>query len=229
MSFSTFSRTESGALRFLSGLGLMHEDPASFLNVRGGVPDASDMMAEVLSRTTPTVKYPWELATGESLFMRDAHGGREFVDMDPTIGRTLTNVGLREELPSGRARPFISPGFENLAANSPLARALTSARTVTDPRKYEGDLPGLGAAINLGTGFRVTDLSPAAQDAILRDETQALMQDLGAHKFERTFFTKDDIARTEKTDPESAEQMKRLNALLNALGRRSKARREAAE
>src|SRR5690606_22560253 len=97
-------------------------------------------------------------------------GGRDLLDMDPTIGRTISNVsellgGEPWETGSGQAKPFLGQGVEFAAANSPLSRLFSTVRTATDPRKYEGPLPGAGVAANLLTGLRVHDLSPAARDA----------------------------------------------------------------
>lgn len=209
----------SGSQRYITGLGLAHEDPLSF-----GGGDLSDFLAEGVSRMNPLLKAPIELAAGESFFQRGPMGGRELADMDPTIGRTLTNIGLREELPGGKARPFGSTTVENLLGNTPAARFLTTARTLTDKRKYEGALPGAGAAVNLLTGVKFSDISPAASDAVLRDQADAAMRELGAQSYNITRFSK---AQIEAASPEQREIMQRFNRIKDILQRRSRERKKA--
>lgn len=219
-------RLPGGADRYLTGLGMSHEDPLSFLSVRGGVPDVSDTISELLSRTSPLVKFPIEYATGESFFQRGPLGGRELQDMDPTLGRLLTNVGLRDELPGGRAKPVVSSNFENLVANLPLARAFTTARSLTDERKWEGTVPGAAAATNFLTGFRISDLSPAAREAILRDEASAQMKEMGAKTWEQVIFNKQQVQEAAKDNPDLAREMIQFNRLQRYLAQQSKARKK---
>lgn len=218
---------DDGTKRYLAGFGFAHEDPLSLLSARGGWPDFSDMTSEAISRSNPAIKFPIELAAGESFFQRGPMGGRELADMDPTYGRLLTNLGLRKELPTGRAKPVVSANFENLLSNLPTARLGTTARSLTDPRKYEGGpFPGSVALLNNLTGFRVSDISPGAQDAILRDELFAAMREQGARAFENVRYSKSDIETAEKTNPDLAEQMRRYNAAVAALTNRAKARKK---
>lgn len=212
-----------GSDRYLTGFGLAHEDPLSFLSVRGGMPDMGDTVSELLSRTSPLIKYPIEAATGESFFQRGPLGGRELQDMDPTMGRLLTNVGLRDELPGGKAKPVVSSNFENLVSNSPAARLLTTARGVTDPRKRESTggvldyLPGQAMATNLLTGMRLSDLSPAARKTILREESSAMMKEGGAKSWENVIFSKAQVTEAAKSDPETAREMIKFNRLQRYL------------
>lgn len=227
-----------GSQRFITGLGLPYEDPLSFGSVRGGLPDLTDTLAEGVSRLNPLIKAPLELAAGESFFQRGPQGGRELGDMDPTIGRTLTNVGdiaqkftgsrlgFREELPGGKARPFISTNAESLLGNLPTSRAATTMRTLTDARKWSGGpFPGSAALLNLGTGIKVSDIAPSAQDALLRDELSALSRSEGANVFESVRFTRQQIAEAERDDPQLAARMRALNAAATELTNRAKARK----
>lgn len=199
-----------GTQRYLSGLGMMFEDPLSFLG--GGVRGAG---MEALSRSNPLIKGPLEWITGESFFQKGPRGGRDLEDMDPLLGRIGANV-------TGRKEAYDLPDWlggsltEHALANSPFSRLLSSVRTLTDQRK------GIGAiTANLGTGFRVTDVSPGAQDAVIRERSQALMKDLGAKNFSRTYFPKDDLA---KMTPEERQQAEALQNLLNLLSDRAKER-----
>ncbi|SFH96142.1 hypothetical protein [Planctomicrobium piriforme] len=207
---------EAGTNRYLTGLGLGFEDPLSFLG--GGV---SGAIFEGLGRTNPLFKLPMELATGQSLFQKGPMGGRPLEDMDPTVGRTISNI--REILGGtprrGQAKPFINNFTEEVLANSPISRILSTARTATDPRKTIG-----AKAVNLTTGLRITDVSPASQDAILRERAQALMKKLGAKAFNRIYFPKEDLAAM---SPVQREQAIQLQQLMNTLAKRSKERKAA--
>jgi hypothetical protein len=217
----------SGADRYLTGFGMSHEDPLSFLSVRDGMPDFTDTLSEVISRTSPLLKLPIEAATGESFFQRGPMGGRELQDMDPTMGRLLTNLGMREEMPGGRAEPLGSTNVENLIANSPFSRFTTTARTLTDPRKREGDYPGLALGGQLLSGVRVSDLSPAAREAILREEASAMMKERGAKTWEQVVFNKEQVAEAAEKDPELAREMIKFNRLQRYLASQAKKRKKA--
>lgn len=220
-----------GSQRFLTGFGFAHEDTLGIPGFRGGMPDIGGTLAELGSRLNPIPKLAIEAATGESLFQRGPLGGRDVLDQDPTIGRLISNVGEltglgKRELPSGRAKPFLGTGFEQLASNLPTSRLMTTLRTLTDKRKLEGGpFPGSMAALNTLTGARVSDVSPAAQDALLRDELQATMRQAGGSAFESVRFSKKQIAEAEKADPQLAQQMRDMNAAAAELAARAKARK----
>lgn len=199
---------ESGQPRYLTGLGLGYEDPMSFLG--GGVRGA---MAEALSRTTPLLKAPIEWATGESLFQRGPSGGRELSDLDPTIGRMISNLTGRKD-----ATPLpLGEGLEFLASNSPASRFLTTARTLADPRKGV-----LAKTTNLLTGAKVTDVPEATYDAMAREYLKDTMRHTpGASTFERVSFSKDNLA---KMDPEERQRAMMLQAAMNMLADRAKKR-----
>jgi hypothetical protein len=192
---------ESGDRRYITSLGLMHEDPLAMF---GAGP--LGMAQEVLSRANPLPKFIVEAVTGESLFQRGPLGGRELSEADPTLGRLLTNLGLREEV-DGRAQPVIGQTFEHLLANAPGSRLLTTLRTLTDPRKRLGDtvLPG-EALIPALTGLRLTDVSPAAQDIAIQQHRDRLAKDLlGARMFQKTYIPEEQQARL-RSLPDTADQ-----------------------
>lgn len=215
---------DDGSQSYLTGLGLAHEVPLQFLG--DGVRGAG---METLGMLNPLVKGPLEYFTGESFFQRGPMGGRDIDTMDPVIGRILTSLGVQDEDASGRAKPFIHPLVENVATNTPLSRLLTTARTLLDERKYEkaGAFPGDALAMNLLTGSRISDVSPAAQDAVLRDTASALARESGARTYETVYFSKAQIDETRKIDPRRAEQMEAFNALRNLLGRKAKDRKKS--
>jgi hypothetical protein len=205
-----------GSQRYITGTGMMFEDPLSYAGK--GLSGAG---MELLSRTNPLIKGPLELATGQSFFQRGPTGGRPLEDLDPVIGRTLANL-KQHATGEVQEKPVSYPGSraaEMLLSMSPLSRAGTTARTLTDTRK------GLMAkATNLLTGFRVTDVSPGSQDAILRERLQQAMKQGGARSFLRTYFPADELATMSADEQQQALQ---LQALINELADRARKRAAA--
>lgn len=206
------SKAADGTRRYITGLGLMHEDPLSLF---GGGPQG--MALEAASRMNPILKAPLEYATGETFFQKGPSGGRELEDLDPQLGRILANV-------TGSEKAVKFPGsqtLELLLGNSPLSSALTQVRTATDPRK------GVAAkASNLLTGVRVSDVSPGAQDAILRQQVQQMEKELGAKKYVKTYFP---AAEKEKLSPHDRALVEELIATEKQLQARAKTRKAAKE
>jgi hypothetical protein len=204
-----------GSRRFLSSLGLMFENPLEFLD--GGMRGAG---LETLERLNPLLKMPLEMSSGQSFFKRGPFGGRDLESLDPTIGRTISNV--RQMLggePVERPEPFISKGFEFLASNTPFARLLSSARTLSDPRK------GLaGTAANLLTGMRVTDVSPAAQDRVLRDRAQDALRKFGSRTFTKSYIPVETMLGL---PPEQQREAMEYNAVIANISERVKERKLA--
>jgi hypothetical protein len=196
-----------GSRRYLTGFGLPTEDPVGFLG--GGVRGA---LLEGLSRTSPLIKGPLEWATGESFFQTGPSGGRDLRDMDPALGRLISNVTGAEEAYR------LPEGVEQVISNSPLTRYITLGRTLTDSRK------GLGAkAASAFTGLRIADVSPAARDATLRETINDAARRAGARAFERVSFEK---------GADLTPDQKELQDAINALVRRAKdraAKRKAPE
>jgi hypothetical protein len=200
-------KSADGTARYLTGLGLSMEDPLSLV----GGPRST--VLELLSRLNPLIKAPLEYATGESFFQKGPEGGRNLSDMDPTIGRLLANV-------SGRKEPVRIPFGQELDVllnNSPLSRVASSARVLTDGRK---GLPGKAA--NLLTGFKVSDISPGAQDAVLRERSQALEKQLGGREFVKLHFPEE---VRETMSPEQLAMVDQLLGIDHELAMRAKKRK----
>jgi hypothetical protein len=208
---------EPGAKRYITGLGMGFEDPAQF-----AVPSLQNAGLEAMSRLNPLLKGPLEHFTGQSFFQRGPlGGGRALEDLDPALGRTLSNLGqltgLRE-----KNTPITFPGskgIEHLLSNSPLSTLLTTARTATDPRKGPA-----AKAINLLTGIRATDVSPAAQDRELISRAGAIEKELlGAREYRDTYVPK---AKQEEFTPKQKELHAELKALRRLLEERRKHRQQ---
>lgn len=205
-----------GSKRFITGLGLAQEVPTQFLG--GGLQGA---LLEGASQLSPLVKAPLEWMTGQSFFQRGPGGaGRSLESTDPTIARILANVS---DLTTGEQTGRLpKPGFFEFAvANSPLSRYASTARQLTDTRKDAIDKLMLST-----TGLRFTDVSPAAQEAILRERSAELMKDMGARTFAKTYFDKDTASAM---PPEERAQAEKLNALQRFLARKASARARLAE
>tara|TARA_Y100000593_G_scaffold94628_1_gene194744 strand:- start:4569 stop:7529 length:2961 start_codon:yes stop_codon:yes gene_type:complete len=211
-----------GSRSYITGLGLMNEP---FLQNFGG--GARGMMLNQISAMNPLIKAPLEEAFGKSAFQ-----DRNIRDLDPVIGRTLSNILQLSQNPSAAftggetesVRPVRIPGaalLEPMIANSPLARAATTVRQLTDPRKSAGN-----KALNLLTGARMTDISPAAQEAIMRERLSQLMRSEGAKEFVRTYFQQDSPEFGNLPINEQ-QQLMAMQAYMNYLAQLSKDRAEA--
>lgn len=201
---------EQGDRNYLTGFGLAFEDPLSFFGK--GLRGAG---MEALSRTNPFLKAPLEYATGELFFQAGPMGGRDLPDADPLLGRTLANV-------LGREAPVKLPELVEVAvANSPLSRYLSTTRQLTDPRKSLGV-----KALNLGTGIRVATVSEGSRDAILREQVQQELREIGAKQFVRTYVPEQYKAGM---SPQELQQADRLSNTLNELAKRARKRKEQRE
>lgn len=213
---------QDGSKQYLTGLGFMMEDPLQFGNILKG--DISGTFQEGLSRLGPAFKTPIEAATGESLFQQGFSGGRELSQMDPGAGRVLSNLGHWTGLRDQEQGPVRLPGdplTELIIGNSPLAGPLAIARQATDTRT------GLATkATNLTLGAKVSTVSPAAQQAALREKAQILAKGLGAKEYAKIYFPPELLDTLRRSDPIRAAQADAINSLLKELA--SNARGQAA-
>lgn len=174
-----------GDKTFITGLGLGFEDPFSLTGVVTG--DPWDTAREVISRMNPIIKLPTEGAFGESSYFDGPGGGRSLRDMDPTYGRILTNLA---DIATGgktiKAEPIMgSPMAEQVLASLPTSRIGTTARTLTDKRKYENPIKLFS---NLLTGVRISDVSQRSWDAAVNDLASEVLKDMGARDFVKTYM-----------------------------------------
>lgn len=207
-----------GSKSYITGFGLPFEPVTQYAE---GLPNPRSAVRKVFSQTTPLLKAPIELATGQSLFQTGPGGvGRNIDDLDPTIGRTIKSVGYYAGLNGPSDKPAnVGKATEFVVANSPLSRIATTARMLADPRKNVAE-----KAVGFTTGARVSDVSPAAQDAVLRQRLAQQMKNAGAAEFSKIYFRKDDKA---KLPPDEAERTRRMEGLMNELARRAKERKKA--
>jgi hypothetical protein len=200
--------------RYLTGFGLAFENPLGFNPVGPLYGDLRTPLGELGSQLNPAIKAPLEYALGRTFFQRGPQGGRDLQDLDPTLGRLAANV-------TGQEKPVRFPGSELLeviSGNLPTAKLATTARQLTDPRK------GVGTkAMNALTGLRITDVSPAAQDAMLRERVQELMRQLGGKTFNRSYIPAEDFAAMSPKEKADALALKELNDMLAMRAKKRKA------
>lgn len=171
----------NGDVKYLTNLGLMHEDALTYLMPTQGV---RGLLSKVIGSSNPLVKGVIEEATNTSTFFDGPMGGRRLDDLDPAIGRILNNIkryahslGLTGP-PDQRPEPFISPLFEAVAANSPASAAMRYARIITEPSERRSVLEKL---FNLGTGGRTKIVTAQAMTRELQDRLNQAQIEMGAH------------------------------------------------
>lgn len=204
-----------GSKRFMTGIGLGFEDPAQF-----AVPSVKSASLEAISRVNPLIRAPLEYAFGQSTFQKGPRGGRELEDLDPLLGRTLANIGNITGLRDSKS-PVKYPGseiIEHALSNSPLGGVGTAIRTITDPRKGPGS-----KTVNLLSGLRLTDVSPASQDRELQRRIQQVERSLGAKSFNTTYLPQD---VKDEMSPQEKQEAAKLAALKKLLTERSKSRKK---
>jgi hypothetical protein len=134
---------------------------------------AENTFSKVMGMTNPIFKNPIELALGKQFF-----SGRDLQTLEGNtsrIGRNVKNIGLAlsgQEMDNSPVKS--NPWVEQTLGMLPISRALSTARTLTDPRKYRDAMTGLpiptGLLTNLATGARMSDVNiPRAQEMQARE------------------------------------------------------------
>jgi hypothetical protein len=214
-------RSADGTRSYITGFGMPYEDPAQLAVVARG--DISGGLRELGSRLNPLAKALIEVMTQRSLYQASPMGGREIADLDPTIARIAANI---KDLTTGSRTEQVqplggNPWLEYAIMNAGPGRLLNTVRTATDPRKY--DVIPWKLLLNLGTGVRVADVSPGAQDAILRERIAKNMKDLGGRTFSTPYFP--DYAK-ENWTPTQIEEANQIANTLKLLNRRANERKK---
>ena len=212
-----------GTKNYLAGMGLMFEESLNML-----APESSSEALRTVGKSlNPLIKGPIEWATGVSLFQGGPMGGKPLHDMDPVMGRILSQLGLQEKLPSQQAKPiFGSRVAEFAASNSPISRLLSTTRTVLDDRKGV-----LERAMNVTTGLRIQSVSPEQRRRGLRDQTDAIVRDLGGRAFSNMTISQSllDSAEEGTEDHTSLLAMKELRKLWDRKRKEDLRAKEAKE
>ena len=201
-----------GTRHFITGLGLMHEQPVQQLAPVFGFDPAKTFFAGI-SNMNPILKAPLELAFDESSFQEGVSGGVDLDDARPPVGQMITNLLDREDEQPVR----LGKAFEVVAGSSPLSRYIKTISQMSDDRKGIG-----GRFIAPMTGFRITSVSPERQDAVLRERAEEYLQGIGGRQFVKRYIPDDVYERMSDEDKAIADK---YMALIEVLGKRGKERR----
>lgn len=215
-------QSEDGTQNYLTGLGLMFEDPPKFIG-----DDSRDTMREILSRTNPMIKGFAEWSLGRSLFQSGPLGGRDLEDMDPVLGRIFTNLGLQDPRPGGQAAPaFGSRLLEFTLSNSPVSRILSTTKTLTESSERKNVLE---KALNTLSGIKITSVSPQVQQRGLRELSNAIAKELGSRPFTTFHVSEELLEDAREKDPARYQTLLAIKELRKIWDRRRKAELKAAE
>lgn len=175
-------QADDGSVKYLTSLGLMHEDAIRYLAPVQGV---RGILQQLVGSSNPMFKGIVEYATNTSTFFESPMGGRRLDDLDPKMGRIVFNIrnlaadaGIGQHVPlppSGRPDPVPGKVAEAIAANSPLASYFRYLHVATDPRRSAKD-----KLVNLLTGVRTKQYSSEAMIRELRDRLNAIELEMGA-------------------------------------------------
>jgi hypothetical protein len=203
---------QDGHQRFITGFGLPHEDALGLLQF-GGSPlkTAENLGEELLGRLNPLVKAPAEVAAGKQFFT-----GRELSDLDGSIERLYENV-------TGDKINRM-PLTEQIAANLPTSRLLTTARTLSDPRKSVGT-----KLQQLGTGIRTSDVDLDKHKSIAARESleELLRGNEGVSVFEHLSIPEEAMALMTPEQQQQARLYKTLGSRAQKDARERKKERAA--
>lgn len=211
--------TDEGQLKYLTSLGLMHEDAVKYAgNALQG--DLRGLMQHALSSSNPAMKWLIEYSTNTSLFSQGPMGGRRLDDLDPTMGRIAANLGLQSVDASGRPLPVGGAITESVAAMSPISRLLSTTKIATDKRLSAKD-----KVARLVTGFRVETVEKEQITRDLRDRLNAIQIKLGARPL--TIVSGAEKLKQFALDNGDTETAAQLDQIEKALALQKKLDREA--
>ena len=219
---------QPGGMKFLSTLGFMEEPFYAFaapmiagpLSVAEnlGVPIMTgttpgqalgDFLREGASMMAPPLKAIPEWMFGRSTFFGGGEpGGRPLGSI--TMPTAQLGARIRELVPQWDVPQLptaLTMPLQYGVGMTPLSRPISMVNTLLDPR-----LSPIDKLINLGTGLKITDVSPAQVMAQKNEMLTAAMQRLGARTFVKPYFRPEDLALMPSADRRRAET-------LNTLGR----------
>lgn len=211
---------DDGSKNFMAGFGFMHEDPINKFGalLRG---DAPGLFKSVGGMVGPLFKPAIELGTGVSLF-----NGEEIDSLDPSLGRTLSNLGVMTGLRPDGTRP-VDMGdrgwTDRLIGYSPFGRDANTIRMLTDVRPSKSVLD---KALQLSTGYRTTSITPERQQKILRKRLEKAAKGLGAREISNVSFSPEQMDAIKARDPQTAENLQKLQRIIRSMQRRNTAKKK---
>ena len=208
-------KDENGTTSYLTGLGLMPEDSISILGAglrTLGLRDNGGISQELSSMLNPVAKGFIEKATGRTLYQSGPGGGRELRDMDPVLGRIGANIFGGDPL---------NTGYLDTVVMNTIPSQVSAIKQATDPRK------GIGSRLlTLITGQKIADVPVKTQEALIRQNVQEMMRDVGGRGYEKYYIPPDVYA---KLTPDQQKRADALNNILKDLANRAKARGKQAK
>ena len=231
---------DDGTLRYLGGAGLMHDDATKRIGqLIGG--DTVGLGYSTASMLNPIIKTALERTTGQVFHQR----GAPISQADPSIGRTLANVGeitgLRPAPTDGSHNPAVTyPGskwVETAMGTMPFSVIGSTARQATDTRRGVGDvlLHGqdrsalanvgslLAGAAPLFTGAQINDISPQAQRYTMLKRAEDAAKSAGAKSRSDVYYSKAELERLAVENPALYAKQIQMQKILSSLRPKKKA------
>ena len=213
-----------GTKNYITSLGLMHEDVLSDFGPLLDA-DAARFARGEISNLHPMIKGVGELAFNQSSFQNGAMGGRSLYEMDPTLGRIFTQLGLQKPMPNEQAAPaFGSRGLEFALANSPFSRRLSQIKGMLDSPERKSLTQKI---IGQLTGVKITSVSPEARRQGLRDITNSIAREAGARAF-TTYHVSEDLKAVVQDNPRLAEKLGYVDKIRKQLNKEQRDKKKAA-
>lgn len=218
----------AGQQQFLTGLSPLLGGAEDVLGIlRPGV-DPLDTFQRGLAaaggRLHPILQAIWEGGSGHSLY-----SGRPLREQTSPLGTAIANIqtqlGRVGEGPRGSMEPLeVDPVLDAILNRSPISRLISTARTVTDPRKplwgedatMQNWVTRLGPAV-MGAKFAEIDVARSQNRAARKMLEEQLAGKRGMRSFEHLYAPLDVI---EGMDPKT----RLLYSVYHSLGQEAKRR-----
>jgi len=189
---------EGTSTQYLTGLDLPHEVIGDLIKVDPADPLSFNSFLEtgksVIGLSSPVFKGTGELLTGKQFYT-----GRDLTELEGRLSRLI-------EPDKDKIPPKVPIAVEQLLQNSPIARFLSSAGTLRDPRKAKWQ-----KALNLMTGAKITDVKDTAEFYALREGLEDLLQPSpGIKKIDMLYMPEGGEATLTPRQRELFEQYRRM-------------------
>jgi hypothetical protein len=173
------------------------------------IPDVRKTLFAYAGLLNPLIKGPLEQAFDTQFFT-----GRRLSDLHPT------GAGSAFGALDGDAAQLLS----QFLANTPATRFVSTLDRLADPRKGS-----LTKALNLGTGFKLTDVDVNKSRAIdvRRALEEAMRHDPKIARFMEFYVRPEDYQDVKKSRPETLELMRLFTQMKNEARKKAEAKRKA--
>lgn len=192
---------DDGTKSYMTGLGLAQENIIDLMN---------RPMKGAFGMMTPMAKVPIEQVTGQSLFF-----DKPLAELNPSMGQAVANIQQAAGVEKEDTNPYrFGKDVEYAATNTPLlGRAISSTRTLFDPRKSP-----LKRGVNYLLGMKFTDVSPEQQERELRLTMERELDRMNASRT-ATYVPQ---YLLDRLSPEQRAEAERYNYILKILKNRNR-------